>query len=350
MNDMKDNGDEQGSASELQLKNDSTRILFNKNNAIPKISIIIPVYKAELYLSRCLTSIVQQSFTDWECILVDDGSPDTSGIICDEYAKKDSRFRVIHQKNLGASAARNVGLDTALGEWINFVDSDDWIDSNMYKEILCAASEYKSDIVLFGVWDEYKDRKKTFCPKLSSQKNKIINSFAKYPNYLNYPVNKLYKRSLLQHNNIRFPVGIKTCEDLFFNINAFLYANSIYQLKKSFYHYNRCNESSTMNNYNISYFYDKCWIAEHIALLFEEHNVQKQFFFLIQFYKVYAKLVLILYPNLRDSSLWKKTFPEANKYTLFVPLRFDHKILSFLCSLGLFRLSYFLQDMKKKVL
>ena len=97
---------------------------------MPKISIIVPVYQVEKYLRRCLDSIVAQTFTDWECILVDDGSPDNSGKICDEYAEIDNRFRVFHQENAGVSAARNKGLDVAKGEWITFVDSNDYIEED----------------------------------------------------------------------------------------------------------------------------------------------------------------------------------------------------------------------------
>ena len=95
---------------------------------MPKISIIVPVYKVEKYLNRCLDSIIAQTFSAWECILVDDGSPDKSGIICDEYVARDSRFVVIHQENAGVSFARNAGLDIAQGEYICFVDSDDWVE------------------------------------------------------------------------------------------------------------------------------------------------------------------------------------------------------------------------------
>ena len=99
-----------------------------------KISIIVPVYKVEKYLERCLDSIIAQTFTDWECILIDDGSPDNSGKICDEYAKKDERFVVIHQENAGVSVARNAGLDIAKGEYITFVDSDDWVENSFLEE------------------------------------------------------------------------------------------------------------------------------------------------------------------------------------------------------------------------
>ena len=97
---------------------------------MPKVSIIVPVYNAEKYLRECLDSIISQIFTDWECILVDDGSPDNSGEICNEYAKDDSRFRVFHVQNGGVSRARNIGLDNMSSEWVMFVDSDDAIAEN----------------------------------------------------------------------------------------------------------------------------------------------------------------------------------------------------------------------------
>ena len=94
---------------------------------MPKISVIVPVYKAEKYICRCVDSILAQTFTDFELLLIDDGSPDNSGAICDEYAASDSRVKVFHKENGGVSSARNVGLDNACGEWITFVDADDWI-------------------------------------------------------------------------------------------------------------------------------------------------------------------------------------------------------------------------------
>ena len=101
----------------------------------PKISVIVPVYKAEKYLHRCVDSILAQSYTDFELLLIDDGSPDNSGAICDEYAIKDSRVRVFHKQNGGASSARNKGLDHANGEWVSFVDSDDWIEPQMVESL-----------------------------------------------------------------------------------------------------------------------------------------------------------------------------------------------------------------------
>lgn len=101
----------------------------------PKISIIVPVHQAEKFIRRCLDSIVNQTFSDWECILVDDGSIDLSGAVCDEYAEKDSRLRVIHQANRGVSVARQVALDASRGEYIAFADSDDWVEPKWLEKL-----------------------------------------------------------------------------------------------------------------------------------------------------------------------------------------------------------------------
>ncbi len=114
------------------------------------ISIIVPVYKVEPYLPKCIESIINQTYHDLEIILVDDGSPDQCGVICEEYAKKDNRIRVFHTENKGLSAARNYGIERACGEYIGFVDSDDWIEPNMYEVLLKTAKESCSEIVQCG--------------------------------------------------------------------------------------------------------------------------------------------------------------------------------------------------------
>ena len=116
---------------------------------MPSISVIVPIYNVEKYLFRCIESILLQSFTDFELILVDDGSSDRSGIICDDFAVKDSRIRVIHQNNAKTSVARNMGLDVAQGEWIAFVDSDDWIHRD-YLKILLSGALADTDLVICG--------------------------------------------------------------------------------------------------------------------------------------------------------------------------------------------------------
>lgn len=115
---------------------------------MPKVSIIVPVYKAEKYINRCIDSILAQTYTDWELLLVDDGSPDRSGEICDEYAKKDSRIRVFHKENGGVSSARQMGQDKASGEYTIHADPDDWMEPTMLEELYAKAKEDDADMVL----------------------------------------------------------------------------------------------------------------------------------------------------------------------------------------------------------
>lgn len=120
----------------------------------------VPVYDVEPYLRQCIDSIVNQTYRELEILLIDDGSPDNCGAICDEYAQKDVRIRVFHTENRGLSAARNLGLEDATGEYIGFVDSDDWIEPDMYETLLREATETDADMVVCGVWYERKGRKR----------------------------------------------------------------------------------------------------------------------------------------------------------------------------------------------
>lgn len=116
-----------------------------------KISVIVPVYRVELYLRKCIDSIVNQTYRNLEIILVDDGSPDNCGAICDEYVMRDSRIKVIHQANSGVSAARNAGLNISTGEWIAWVDADDWIENDMFQYLLEGVADYQADVVVCGM-------------------------------------------------------------------------------------------------------------------------------------------------------------------------------------------------------
>ena len=174
----------------------------------PLISVIVPVYKVELFLERCLNSIIGQTYRNLEIILVDDGFPDKCPQICDSYAKKDGRIKVIHQKNKGLSGARNAGVDSALGEYIGFVDSDDWIDSDMYASLMQSAIEDDADIVCCGVIHTM-DEKVLW--ELSYEKPQIMTSEEALHDLIYWHTrntivcNKIYKSFLF--DNIRFPCG-----------------------------------------------------------------------------------------------------------------------------------------------
>ncbi|MFG6149944.1 glycosyltransferase family 2 protein [Halobacillus sp. B23F22_1] len=194
----------------------------------PAISIIVPVYNVEPYLRRCLDSILEQTFTDIEVIVVNDGSTDGSGEICDEFAEKDKRIRVIHKKNGGLSSARNAGLDIVKGEYIGFVDSDDYIDINMYKKLyeLCIYTRSEISICTFGEVNE----KNVSVPKkekdliLEMDNNEGLRQLFKGEIYRFSVCNKLFNRKCM--SNIKFPVGLLH-EDLATSYQMFAKASKV---------------------------------------------------------------------------------------------------------------------------
>lgn len=218
------------------------------------LSVIVPVYNAERYLVRCVDSILAQTFTDFELILVDDGSSDGSGALCDEYARHDARVRVIHQANAGPGAARNAGLDAARGEWIGFVDSDDWIDDNHFESLLLAAQENAADISACGVIDEGKHRSYSWnrhdirdCKKTISDLllNRVHGALYCY----------LIRHELFSKNKIRFPEGINICEDVIVLLLLLVASPKTAYVDIYSYHYFVENYSSITKS---RFSYEKC--------------------------------------------------------------------------------------------
>lgn len=214
---------------------------------MPKISIIVPVYKVEKYLHRCLDSIIAQTFTDWECILIDDGSPDGSGKICDEYAQKDGRFRVFHQENQGVSAARNKGLDEARGEYVNFIDSDDWIDSKLLELLYNSVNDY--EIVFFGNYNCYKDGnmvahipREAICLSKKDTEQEIFHlkfndeSFE----YFGYTWNKMFRLSIIKDYSVKFINGLNLREDELFTMSYCQHISTLKVISESLYYYRYC--------------------------------------------------------------------------------------------------------------
>ena len=177
-----------------------------------RFSIIVPVYNVELYLDECVNSILSQSFSNFEVVLVDDGSRDNSGVMCDKFAKRDNRIKVIHQENSGASVARNTGLNYATGEYILFIDSDDfWIDSTFLERLDKYISDQKSDVVCFNYKKMYGD---SFSPPyFQVSQDGDFDFVVKNDIWTACPWNKALKRELFLNNELRFIEGI-TSEDI----------------------------------------------------------------------------------------------------------------------------------------
>lgn len=244
---------------------------------MPLISVIVPVYKVEAYLPACVDSILAQTFRDFELILVDDGSPDACGEMCDQYARQDVRIRVIHQENGGLSAARNAGMDIAQGEYITFVDGDDVISEDCLQSLCEVAAKTKADIVVgspleFATEDgepwERKRKAAEAAYRVESPKAACMGLYQGKPGL---PINawgKLYRKAMLE--NLRFPVG-RIHEDQAFVPIAMYTASRIAVMDKAIYGY-RCNEEGITHSTFSNRRYDDIWAIDQCISFFESKN------------------------------------------------------------------------------
>ena len=234
-----------------------------KNNEL--LSIIIPVYNVEKYLEKCIDSIINQTYTNLEIILVDDGSTDNCGNICDEYAKKDNRIKLIHKENGGTSDARNEGLKISTGEYIGFVDSDDYIEPNMYEEMINNIKKNNADIVIcsYNNTNNKKRQRKVNKKRYSYINNdeiEIINKEEAVSKLFfddscrGFLWNKLYKRDMLYNDKklILFDDNIKILEDLLYNYIVFQNADRVVFNHNRFYNYVQREDSALHLGYSLT--------------------------------------------------------------------------------------------------
>jgi len=223
---------------------------------MPKISVIIPLYNVEKYIDKCINSVLNQSLKDIEIILVNDGSPDRCGQIAEEYKKIDRRVRVIHKENGGLSSARNAGLNTATGEFIAFVDSDDWIELNMLEELYNIAKKEGADLSVCNYTRIYEFNSHRDFLNIKDEvidiNSKGINEYF-YKYYFNYihgdeACNKIFKRSIIEEKHIRFERNSEVfAEDKLFNLYFIIHAKKIVSTRKSLYNYLQ-RDGSLMNS------------------------------------------------------------------------------------------------------
>jgi glycosyltransferase involved in cell wall biosynthesis len=227
----------------------------------PKVSVIIPVYNVEKYLHRCVESILNQTFQDFEIILINDGSKDRSGQICDEYAQKDNRVTVIHKDNARVAAARNDGIKLARGKYISFIDSDDWIEPDMYKEMVYRAEKMELDFIMC----DYK-RKSSHYEENCTQpiraglyskediRKELYNCLIMFdhiefsPTISNWVC--LFNLKFLKKNNLFYDADIHYCEDSIFGSKVMYHSTSFYYMKGHHYYNYFYNPNSTTNTYN----------------------------------------------------------------------------------------------------
>lgn len=219
---------------------------MNNNNSL--VSVIVPVYNTEAYIKRCLDSILNQNYRNLEIILINDGSTDNSPAICDFYAETDSRIRVIHKENGGQSSARNIGLDVCTGDYISFIDSDDWIESGMYATLLDHLEKYGASLAVCGRYDAYEDASKKKVGK-SIENDGVFDAYDVLPEMAigrlsDFSVcDKLFHRELWQ--NTRFPEG-EIYEDFAVMYKVLIEAERVVLCKDAFYvYFHRKNSTVT---------------------------------------------------------------------------------------------------------
>lgn len=226
------------------------------------ISIIVPIYQAKSYLEKCVDSILSQTYKEIELLLIDDGSTDGSSEICDDYAKNNVNVKAIHQQNAGVSFARNKGVSNASGDWVMFIDADDYVSSTLCEDLIKHADE-KTDVIISGFVEDFGNKQQTIkvADTVCCSHNDLKQNFDSYHRLLllNSPFAKLYKRDLLQ--NIKFNTNISMGEDFLFNLECFEHARNIKFIPSADYYYNLTNADSATKKYKEEYFncYIKCY-------------------------------------------------------------------------------------------
>jgi glycosyltransferase involved in cell wall biosynthesis len=250
-----------------------------------KLSVIVPVYKTEAYLRKCVESILTQTLTDFELILIDDGSPDNCPEICDEYSRTDDRVKVIHKKNGGQGLARKLGVTLACGEYIAFVDSDDWIEPQMYKTLCRTADENACDMVICDWTYQYVEKnnqvpysqrhilKEKYIYEDEEVQNDILSKILLEEIHCS-PCNKLYRSNILKKCNLEKTIGLTNMQDWVLNYEYFRHCNRIIYINEYLYNYVIHQAGSLRGEYK-DYFSVVLRLHKYRMMFYNESNLNK---------------------------------------------------------------------------
>lgn len=278
-------------------------------NSSVKMSVIMPVYNAEKCLRRAVDCIIAQSLREWELILIDDGSTDSSSVICNEYANCDSRICVIHKKNEGVSAARQLGLDLAKGDYIIHADSDDWCEKNMLESLYSKAIENDNDVVICDYYTNngrHQELKKQEPSDLSP--NTILREL--FQQLHGSCCNKIIKKSYYKKHSISFLKGIDYCEDLLFWCQIYIHEDvKTSYLPEAFYHYTTESETSITRSGSLKLFHDACAVIDKLNEIYPNDDTKKH---ILQRQKMQVKHYAFTHPQLFSSRDYRFIYPEAN--------------------------------------
>lgn len=302
------------------------------------VSVIIPIFKAESYLCKCLDSFVNQDFTNFELILVDDGSPDSSGKICDGYAIQDKRIKVIHKTNEGVSVARQTGLDKAQGKYVIHADPDDWVEKDMLSTLFQVAESENADVVMCDMWVDYNGGT-TFLKKQNPsglEHETILKDF--FYHLHGSMCNKLIRRECFSKYQVRFNPKISYCEDFLVCIALYKHPLKTTYCNRAFYHYVQdINANSIVNQYSLR----QC---NQDKLLFElvdselTHNISVSFN-----YRSRMAATLLergFQSNIFSNKDFQKIFNVYRPYIKDMPISFIKKLLYKLSCSGGYKIAY----------
>lgn len=290
-----------------------------------KISVIIPVYNADLFLERCINSVLRQSVDSFEILLVNDGSTDNSGYICDEYAKRDSRIKVYHQRNGGVCKARNTGINAAVGEYITFLDSDDELTPSAFSDFIDIERKYPGVDLITG-------QLKKGDSILGSERIDLNDYIVGSDNIFKYNIYellgfsacaKLIKRSIIVDNNVHFIPGITRGEDPLWCTTLMGYLNSVAQCKKVVYRYSTDNAFSEMHTKDLTNSYcSTLRVVEEVAKILSSSRCKRK--------KQYALAMEFLAPFRHDQAIKNSdiiTIKNAKRQTAIALRSYKHALL-----------------------
>lgn len=296
------------------------------------ISVIIPIYNVEKYIEKCINSIIVQTYTNMEVILVDDGSPDNCPQICDEYAKKDKRIKVIHKKNGGLSDARNVGVKNAIGDYIIFLDSDDYWENKTHMEIIAKQlQEEKADVLIFGYRKFYEDTKKYSKPIFSCNRDALLKSkkqlrhLIKHKCYESSSWNKVIKKTLFDDNDLDFRKGVIS-EDIEWSAKLAIYAETFDYLNESVLAYVQRSGSIT-KNITIKNINDIFLNIKYSLRLIEENKISDEKKDCIMQYLAFQYSTLLIHIGKCNIDINNQTLDEIKKYKYLLKYSMDKRII-----------------------
>lgn len=322
------------------------------------VSVIVPIYNVEKYLERCIESIRKQTYTEIEIILVDDGSLDNSGVICDKYIEIDDRIVVIHKKNGGLGDARNVGVEKAKGKYILFVDSDDRIHEKLVEETVREAEKNQADIVIFDYIGEEIDGRLNDCFTFDFPERKVMNAAEQKNLIMNScsAINKLILKKTWLSQELKFPIG-KHYEDLATIPKLMVQAERVIYIKEVYYYY-LMREGSIMHSKNFERnFRERTWAADGILNyfteqnLFEEYKSELEYLIFENTFFVPSKEIVL---NDRKSKYLEEfrnyaysRFPQMDKNKYVLQISGKNKILLILLRRRMYRTMIFMSWMRQ---